>query len=71
MITSVVLLTLASSQPMAEKPATPASVFQQFQNLTGAWNGKSTKGWEEVSTIKAIAGGSVVVFSSFEIGRAH
>ncbi len=66
MLTALILLALAGSQPMAEKPTTPAAVFEQFQKLAGKWNGKSTKGWEEEVTIKSIAGGSVVEFSSFD-----
>ena len=66
MLTALILLAMAGSQPMAEKTATPAAVFEQFQKLAGKWNGKSSKGWEEDVTIKSIAGGSVVEISSFD-----
>ena len=66
MLTALILLTMAGSRFMAERPATPAAVFEQFQKLAGKWSGKSTKGWEEDVTIKSIAGGSVVEFSSFD-----
>ena len=51
MLTALILLALAGSQPMAEKPATPTVVFEQFQKLVGKRNGKSSRGWEEDVTI--------------------
>jgi hypothetical protein len=47
--------------------ATPARrAFERFKQLEGAWVGRSTKGWEEKSTYKTIAGGSAVMHTSFE-----
>ena len=45
---------------------TPARLaFERFKKLEGAWQGRSTKGWEEVVSFKTIAQGSVVVETSF------
>ena len=41
MLTTLILLALAGNRPMAEKPATPAAVFEQFQKLAGKWGGRS------------------------------
>jgi hypothetical protein len=52
-----------------DRPSTPApavAAFEQFKKLEGKWRGRSTKGWEEVLTFKTIAGGSVVVGTSFD-----
>ena len=65
LVFSLALLALASGLPQAGE-ATPEAVFEHFKSLQGSWRGKSTKGWEEESTIKAIAGGSAVVFSAFD-----
>lgn len=46
--------------------ATPATVFEEMKRLAGTWIGRSTKGWEEEVTLKVIAGGSVLVASSFD-----
>ncbi len=40
--------------------------FERFKKLAGEWNGKSTKGWEERVRFQAIAGGTVVVETSFD-----
>lgn len=42
------------------------AAFEQFKQMEGKWFGKSTKGWEEEITYKTIAGGSVVVGTSFD-----
>ncbi len=47
-------------------PESAAAAFERFKKLEGKWNGRSTKGWEEVLTFKTIAGGSVVVETSFD-----
>ena len=55
--------------PDGENPPTSApavAAFEQFKKLEGKWRGRSTKGWEEVLTFKTIAGGSVVVGTSFD-----
>ena len=52
----------------AAKPAatTARAAFEQFKRLAGEWRGRSTKGWEETVSFKTIAGGSVVVETSFD-----
>lgn len=40
--------------------------FERFKKLEGSWKGRSTKGWTEAITFKAIAQGSVVHESSFD-----
>jgi hypothetical protein len=42
------------------------ATFERFKKLEGTWKGQSTKGWEEAVSYKTIAGGSVVVESSFD-----
>lgn len=39
--------------------------YERFKKMSGKWHSKSTKGWEEVCTIKVIAAGSCVVSESF------
>ena len=63
----------ASGQPHAHGDAkaaqtpTPArAAFERFKRLAGDWRGRSTKGWEETVSFKTIAGGSVVVETSFD-----
>jgi hypothetical protein len=51
----------------AKAAATPArAAFEQFKKLAGEWRGRSTRGWEEAVSYKTIAGGSVVVSTSFD-----
>lgn len=52
--------------PRPSAGATAASAFEEMKRLAGTWIGTSTRGWEEKITIKVIAGGSVLVFDSFE-----
>jgi len=40
--------------------------FERFKKLSGTWHGRSTKGWEDSITYRMIAGGSVVMQTSFE-----
>lgn len=42
------------------------AAFERFKKLEGKWRGRSTKGWEETLSFKTIAGGSVVVSTSFD-----
>ncbi|HSE99074.1 MAG TPA: hypothetical protein VLD57_12470 [Blastocatellia bacterium] len=42
------------------------AAFELFKKLEGNWKGRSTKGWEEKSSFKTIAQGSVVVGTSFD-----
>jgi hypothetical protein len=48
-------------------PDTPARrAFERIKRLAGDWQGKSTKGWEERTTFKVIAGGSAVMYTTFD-----
>jgi hypothetical protein len=66
----VVAALLLSAIPAA--PGTPIDgararqVFEKLKSLEGRWRGKSTKGWTEETTIRVIAGGSVVEMASFD-----
>ena len=48
------------------KPEAARAMFESFKKMQGNWKGTSTKGWTEEVTIRVIAGGSVVQFSSFD-----
>ncbi len=51
----------------AEGPGADArSAFARFKELAGRWKGQSTRGWTDTSTIRVIAGGSVVEMASFD-----
>ncbi|MEX1276929.1 MAG: hypothetical protein WEE20_13415, partial [Bacteroidota bacterium] len=45
---------------------TSVKLFERFKTLDGVWIGTSTKGWKEETTVRTIAGGSVVQFTSFD-----
>jgi hypothetical protein len=74
MIVSLSLEILAAAPPGgAGTKASPSSAaeaaraaFERFQSMTGVWEGKSTKGWEETLRYQTIAGGSAVLETSFE-----
>ncbi len=42
------------------------ALFEKIKALEGQWRGKSTKGWEDTHSVRVIAGGSVVMFTSFD-----
>jgi hypothetical protein len=42
------------------------AAFARFKGLAGRWQGRSTRGWTDTSTIRVIAGGSVVEMASFD-----
>jgi hypothetical protein len=42
------------------------AMFDKFKALEGSWQTQSTKGWEDKSTFKTIAGGSCVMEQEFE-----
>jgi hypothetical protein len=42
------------------------TLFERMKKLEGDWRGKSTKGWEDQSTVKVIAKGSAILFTSFD-----
>jgi len=64
-----VALLLAPAPDVADTPARTlpaAAAFERLKALSGEWVGKSTKGWTDNVTFKTIAGGSVVVETSFD-----
>ena len=63
------VLMLALATPAWSEPITPpgaAALFRRLTALEGEWVGTSTKGWSETSKFTTVAGGSVVVQSSFD-----
>jgi len=64
----VLCLVLLSSSTSTAEPAPEAAraAFERFKGLEGKWKGKSTKGWEEESSFRTIAGGSAVLSTSFD-----
>jgi hypothetical protein len=42
------------------------ALFERLKLLQGMWRGKSTKGWMDRVSIKVIAGGSAILFDSFD-----
>jgi hypothetical protein len=57
----------AGEEPRSVAPPTPETsraVFERFKGLSGTWDGKSTKGWEEMLRYEVIAGGSTVLETS-------
>ncbi len=60
----LVLPLLISAAPAKDGRA--AAAFERFRALSGRWEAKSTKGWEEDMKARVIAAGSVVVMNSFE-----
>lgn len=62
----VILPLLLAAEPTTA-PLSPArAAFERFKALDGQWIGRSTKGWEERSTVRVIAGGSCVMQTSFD-----
>jgi GH24 family phage-related lysozyme (muramidase) len=43
-----------------------ADFFARLKSLAGEWRGESTKGWTDRPSIRTIAGGSVVMSTSFD-----
>lgn len=64
------LLMIASLAGSARGAATGDNpherLFERLKRLEGSWRGKSTKGWTEQVTYRVIAGGSVVMVTSFD-----
>jgi hypothetical protein len=50
----------------APTPEASRAIFERFKGLTGIWDGKSTKGWEETLRYEVIAGGSTVLETSVD-----
>lgn len=63
---AALLLSLGTVSLAEEVALSPAKqTFEKLKASAGEWIGKSTKGWEDTSTVKVVAGGSVVVEESF------
>jgi hypothetical protein len=60
----VVVAPVRGSDPSTADKARTA--FERLKSLAGTWEGRSTKGWVETLRYQVIAGGSVVLESSFE-----
>lgn len=63
MLNLLVLVWMSLSGP---SPAEARAAYARFQALGGEWRGKSTRGWEETTSFRTIAGGSAVVETSFD-----
>jgi hypothetical protein len=56
-----------SSTPRRPPPAGEArALFERLKRLQGKWKGTSTKGWSDRVLVQVIAGGSVILFDSFD-----
>ena len=58
---------VSGEEPSSLTPPTPEAsraMFERFKGLSGTWDGKSTRGWEETLKYEVIAGGSTVLETS-------
>ena len=62
----ILLLTLADPVRAAITAEESSALFERLKALSGDWEGKSTKGWVETEHVQVIAGGSVVMMTSFD-----
>lgn len=62
----IVLWLLVIAVPSVYADTAHELAFAHLKALEGKWKGKSTKGWEETLTYRTIAGGSVVLSTSFD-----
>jgi len=58
--------TLAQASGEALDAHAATLVFERLKSLEGDWLGKSTRGWTDTASFRTIAGGSVVVQTSFD-----
>ncbi|MFN0149719.1 MAG: hypothetical protein ACKVU1_03285 [bacterium] len=56
----------ARAESAVPEPAAARALFERLKGLSGEWRGRSTKGWEETTTYRTIAAGSVVMATSFD-----
>jgi hypothetical protein len=61
---AVLLLALPASAALTPEDA--RTVFERLKSHAGSWRGKSTKGWGDTNSVRVIAGGSVVMVTSFD-----
>jgi hypothetical protein len=67
LVAVVLLVAVAPPAVSEEGPGAEArAAFARFKGLAGPWKGRSTRGWTDTSTIRVIAGGSVVEMASFD-----
>ena len=64
----LLVLILAASIPAdaALSPEGSRALYDRIKLLAGDWEGKSTKGWTDINHVEVIAGGSAVMFTSFD-----
>jgi hypothetical protein len=62
----IVLLLFFAVATSAFAETAQERAFAHLKALEGKWKGKSSKGWEETLTYRTIAGGSVVLSTSFD-----
>jgi hypothetical protein len=63
----LMLLFIASIPARAAlSPESSRVLYERIKELAGDWEGKSTKGWTDTNHIEVIAGGSAVMFTSFD-----
>jgi hypothetical protein len=70
-VSAAVALLMAGISPLTPTPSAgqadeARAAFERFEALEGAWLGKSTRGWTEQLSFRVIAGGSVVMQTSFD-----
>jgi len=66
-VVAVAFSTAASrAEPPPPAPELARAAFERFRALEGKWRGTSTRGWEDETTFRTIAGGSAVLETSFD-----
>jgi len=56
----------AAEVPAVMDAEAAKAAYERFKGMSGEWIGRSTKGWEDRTSWRAIAGGSVVMQTSFD-----
>ena len=65
-LVAVALTTAVASAEPTPPPELARAAFERFRALDGQWRGRSTRGWEDESTFRTIAGGSAVLATTFD-----
>jgi hypothetical protein len=65
-LVAVALTTAVASAEPTPPPELARAAFERFRALEGRWRGTSTRGWEDESTFRTIAGGSAVLATTFD-----
>ncbi len=71
LFSAATLHTVSAQAPSGGGKVDVAKAFARFKELAGAWEGKSTKGWENRMTAQLIARGSAIMETSEFKGEAH